>query len=98
MRPGTARLYAGAMSYKPSPPGPAAEPWEWARRTEDASQSALTAADIIGCSEEEARKRVEAAGLTFRRVRAGGVRTADLALARVTATIVDGRVRDARVG
>jgi hypothetical protein len=86
------------MSYKPSPQGPTeGEPFESARRVAEASRSALADTDIIGRSEEEARRRVEAAGLYFRPVHAVEVMTADLSLTRVTAVIVDGRVREARV-
>lgn len=87
------------MAYKPSPQGPTeGSAVESARRMAEASRTALADADIVGVSEEEARRRVEAAGLDFRPVRSGDVMTADLALSRVTATIVDGRVQEARIG
>ncbi|MEX2289086.1 MAG: hypothetical protein WD794_02010 [Mycobacteriales bacterium] len=87
------------MAYKPSMQGPTeGEPFESARRVAEASRSALADADIIGLPEDEARRRVEAAGLHFRPVGAGDVMTADLSLTRVTATIVDDRVHEARVG
>jgi hypothetical protein len=62
------------------------------------SQEALAAADIIGRHEAEARSRVEAAGLRFRPVHDGGLMTADRSASRVTATVVDGIVREARIG
>ena len=87
------------MSYKPSPQGPTeGEPFASVRRVAEQSRSALADADIVGLGEDEARRRVEAAGLHFRPVRAGDVMTADLSVTRVTATIVDGRVHEARVG
>ena len=87
------------MAYTPSPqPGPSGEPFDAMKRMAEASRAALEAADIVGQPEEEARRRVEAAGLQFRPVRPGGVMTADLALKRVTATVVDGHVEDARIG
>jgi hypothetical protein len=87
------------MAYEPSPQDPAeGEPFGSARRVAEASRRALADADVVGLPEAEARRRVEAAGLRFRPIRAGDVLTADLALTRVTATVVDGRVQEARVG
>lgn len=87
------------MAYKPSAaPVPEGEPWASMQRMVVESQEALAAADIIGLDEAVARSRVEAAGLRFRADRAGGPMTADYSATRVTATIVDGMVHEARIG
>lgn len=67
------------------------------QRLREASRQALADADIVGKPVDGARERVEAVGLTFRPVQAGGVQTADWSATRVTATVVGGVVQHAEV-
>ncbi len=86
------------MAYKPSPdPALDQEPFASMQRLHHASRRALVEAEIVGTAVDEARERVEAAGLTFRPVLAGGVESADWSATRVTATVMNGVVRDAEV-
>lgn len=61
------------------------------------SRRALADADVVGKPVDEARERVEAAGLTVRPVQAGGVQTADWSATQVTATVAGGVVQHAEV-
>jgi len=86
------------MAYKPSrDPALDQEPFASMQRLHDQSRQALVEADIVGLMEDEARRRVEAAGLRFRPVRVGGAESADWSATRVTATVVEGVVRSADV-
>jgi hypothetical protein len=87
------------MPSTPSRPSlPDGEPWDGVRRLAEDSARALEAADVVGRTVEEARERVEAAGLRLRPVRPGDMVTADWQATRVTAQVGDGVVREARIG
>ncbi len=86
------------MAYKPSrDPALDREPFASMQRMHDSSRQALAEAGIVGKTVEDARKQVEAVGLTFRPVEADGVQTADWCATRVTATVVGGIVQHAEV-
>lgn len=89
---------AFVMAYKPSRnPALNQEPFAATERLHANSRRKLEGASIVGLTVEEARRRVEALGLTFRPVESGGVESADWSAARVTATVLDGVVRQAAV-
>ncbi len=86
------------MSYKPSAaPIEEQEPFASMKRLHDDSKRALAEANIVGVTEDEARQRVEAAGLRFRSLAPGGIESADWSATRVSAVVVDGVVREAEV-
>jgi hypothetical protein len=87
------------VAYEPSAqPFPHGEPWDSTQRMAEESRKALAAVDLVGRPEDDARRRAEAVGLAFRAAPVDGVLTADFSATRVTATVVDGVVLEARIG
>lgn len=86
--------YRRRVSYKPS--GEPVWPDERSRQQWEAAQALVATGDLVGLSVEEARSRVEQAGLPFRHLELDSsvpyMLSADLRPGRVTATARSGVV------